>query len=213
MEAEHYYLGLAAAYCRGARPELAAIADDVAAIEAGRALGLRVHRFKRTAMLPRVRRVLGVLKGYQPWTLLDVGSGRGAFLWPLLDELPEVTTTAIDVLPHRVADIYAVARGGVSGLRCARMDMRQLGFADRSFDVATALEVLEHLPDPGRAAAELVRVAARAVVVTVPSRPDDNPEHVQLFDGAALRDLFAAAGATRVDVDYVLNHLVAVVTP
>jgi 2-polyprenyl-3-methyl-5-hydroxy-6-metoxy-1,4-benzoquinol methylase len=213
MDPEHYYLALAAAYSRGVRPELAAIIDDAAAVEAARAQGLRLHRFKRTATLPRVRRVLGVLKGYRPATLLDAGSGRGAFLWPALDEMREVATTAIDVLPHRVAVIAAVARGGVTGLRCARMDMRQLGFADRTFEVVTALEVLEHLPDPERAAAELVRVACRAVVVTVPSRADDNPEHVQLFDQASLQALFVDAGAARVEVEFVFNHLVAVVTP
>jgi hypothetical protein len=32
--------------------------------------------------LPRVRKVLGVLRGVHPANLLDVGSGRGAFLWP-----------------------------------------------------------------------------------------------------------------------------------
>jgi hypothetical protein len=59
----------------------------------------------------------------------------------------------------------------------------------------------------------LVRVAARAIIVTVPSKPDDNPEHVQLFDRASLEHLFLAAGATRVDIEYVHNHMIAVVTP
>ncbi len=45
--------------------------------------GLRLHRFKRTIELPRVRKVLGILKGIQPRNLLDIGSGRGTFLWPL----------------------------------------------------------------------------------------------------------------------------------
>jgi len=49
------------------------------------------------------------------------------------------------------------------------------------------------------------------VVVTVPSVPDDNPEHVRLFDKASLTALFTAAGARRVQVDGVRGHLVAVV--
>ena len=59
---------------------------------------------------------------------------------------------------------------------------------------------------------EAVRVAARHVVVSVPSREDDNPEHIHLFDRARLETVFRDAGAQGVSVDYVLNHAVAVVT-
>ena len=52
--------------------------DLVTVLELARERKLRLHRFKRTAGLPRVRRVLGALKGFAPETLLDVGSGRGA---------------------------------------------------------------------------------------------------------------------------------------
>jgi len=58
-----------------------------------------------------------------------------------------------------------------------------------------------------------MRVARRAVIATVPSHEDDNPEHVQLFDGAALEALFRGAGARRVRIDHVLNHIVAVALP
>lgn len=44
--------------------------------------------FKRTAALPRVRKVLGILHGLGPESVLDVGSGRGVFLCPLLDGIP-----------------------------------------------------------------------------------------------------------------------------
>jgi len=208
MTDESHYLGLAAAYVRGAlgRPDL----DDAAALAAGPAAGLRLHRFKRTAELPRVRRVLGVLRGLGATSLLDVGSGRGAFLWPLLDGLPEVTVTSIDVIPHRVWTVEAVRRGGVARLAGARMDAAALGVADDAVDAVTLLEVLEHLPDPAPAAAEALRVARTAVIATVPSQPDDNPEHVRLFDGAALEALFLAAGARRVSIEHVRGHLVAV---
>ena len=48
-------------------------------IELARDQELRLHRFKRTMELPRVRKVLGILNGLQPRDLLDIGSGRGAF--------------------------------------------------------------------------------------------------------------------------------------
>ena len=203
-----HYRWLAACYARGALGQLAL--DDDAAIAAGEAAGLRMHRFKRSAELPRVRAVIGALRGLGATSLVDVGSGRGAFLWPMLDAMPDVRVTAIDVLPHRVAGLAAVARGGVANLAAARMDVGRCGLADGCADAVTVLEVLEHLPDPAPAAAEAVRLARRAVVATVPSHEDDNPEHLRVFDGGSLTALFTAAGARRVTIDHVRGHLVAV---
>ncbi|MEZ6014959.1 MAG: class I SAM-dependent methyltransferase [Planctomycetota bacterium] len=205
------YLALAAAYVRG---RLGAIEGerDAEAVARGHAAGLRLHRFKRNAELPRVRRVLGTLHGLAPTSLLDVGSGRGTFLWPLLDELPGVPVTAIERDASRARELAAVAAGGAGMLQAAQADVTQLAFPDDTFDVSTALEVLEHLHDPGAAAAELLRVTRRFIVVTVPSRPDDNPEHLRLFSADDLRRLFEDRGAARVTLSAVHGHHVAVVT-
>lgn len=207
---ESHYADLAAAYVRGTLPDLAG-ADAESALAAGLAAGLRLHRFKRTAGLPRVDRVLGILRGLAPTELLDVGSGRGAFLWPLLTAFPSLPVTSIDLRADRADLVAAVARGGRPNLVALPMDATSMDFEDGSFDVVTALEVLEHIPDAARAAREMVRVARRFVVITVPSHEDDNPEHVHLFTRDGLAAPFRAAGARRVDVEGVLNHLVAVV--
>ena len=186
--------------------------SDEAAVARGLAAGLELHRFKRSAQLPRVRAVLGALRGFAPDRLIDLGSGRGVFVWPLLEALPDLAITATDVLERRARVFACVGRGGIDRLTAVRADATALPFADGSAACVTALEMIEHLPGdgPARAAREALRVARTAVIATVPSHEDDNPEHVHLFDGPRLEALLRAAGARRVRIEHVLNHIVAV---
>jgi ubiquinone/menaquinone biosynthesis C-methylase UbiE len=215
MDDTHYYLDLAAAFVRGRLPDAPAL-PPADLVEHGRAHGLRVHKFKRSAELPRVRKVLGVLRSLGPASLLDIGSGRGVFLWPLLDAFPDLPVTALDRLPQRVADLEAVRWGGVERLTPVAGDLTALDFPDRAFDVVTILEVLEHLPDAAAGAREVLRVAGRFVVASVPSKPDGNPEHLRLYTAETLSALFEDAAAAlgvvvSVKCEYVPNHIVAVV--
>jgi 2-polyprenyl-3-methyl-5-hydroxy-6-metoxy-1,4-benzoquinol methylase len=205
-----YFTTLAAAFVRGRLPELAQERDDGAVIARGLAAGLRLHKFKRNTELPRVHRVLGALRGIAPTSLLDVGSGRGTFLWPLLEAFPSLPVTAIDKDARRAADLEAAARGGIARLTARCMNAESLEFRDGAFDAVTLLEVLEHMPNPERALASAVRVAHRFVVATVPSKEDDNPEHIHLFDAKSLRALFADAGAPTVRFDYVRGHILVI---
>lgn len=207
--AARFYLEPAAAHAR----HTLALGPDLptaSVIDAAMRAGLRLHSFKRTADLPRVRRVLGILRGLAPESVLDVGSGRGLFLWPLLDAFPDLTVTAIDRSEERVARLRAVAAGGISRLRPMVADIHNLDLPDSSVDVVTFLEVLEHLQRPALALAHAMRVARRCVVLSVPSKPDDNPEHLHLFTRDELHGLLLDARAVRVSFDGVLNHLIAV---
>ena len=208
--AEAGYAGFAAAFVRGRLGPASGDEADGAAIERGLAEGLRLHRFKRNAELPRVRKVLGILRGLAPASLVDVGSGRGTFLWPLLEALPGVPVTSVERSASRADELAAVRRGGIDGLRVLHADVTRLPLADGAVDVALALEVLEHLRDPGFAVRELARCARRFVVATVPSYPDDNPEHIQLFSPSDLTGIFEAAGAQRVEITGVHGHHVVV---
>jgi 2-polyprenyl-3-methyl-5-hydroxy-6-metoxy-1,4-benzoquinol methylase len=51
------------------------------------------------------------------------------------------------------------------------MSAEYLPFAEDEFDLATAIEVLEHVPDPRRTLAEMARCARRHLLVSVPREP------------------------------------------
>lgn len=116
----------------------------------------------------------------------------------------------MDLLPHRAEFWRRLAAGGVPGLCSLCGDFAALEFEPRSADVVTLLEVLEHMPEPETAVRQALRVARRFVVVSVPSQPDDNPEHIQLLTKARLTALFAAAGCARLNFDGVNGHLILV---
>lgn len=180
---ERYFSELATAFVRGR------LNNPAVNIEDGITAGLRLHKFKQGSELPRVRSVLSTLRALAPENLLDVGSGRGTFLWPLVATFPEVQVTAIDVSEQRASDIDAVRKGGIDRLRGFRMDVCDISFPDASFDGVTILEVLEHLRDPETALRQAIRVARRFVIASVPSTPDDNPEHIHLFTVNRLREM------------------------
>lgn len=225
MDNKEYQPLLAAAYVRGvarrgglvlprelddAPLEALTDAELNQIIDAGGQAGLRLYHFKEKDDLPRVAVVLGFLRGIQPRSLLDVGSGRGAFLFPFLREFPETPVTAVDLLPHRVELLSAVARGGVNRLTVFQEDICNWNAPSASFDVVTLLEVLEHIPEVGRAVAAAVRLARRYVIVTVPSKPDNNPEHIHLLTKEKLTDLFAQAGCKKLKFSGVNGHLLTI---
>jgi len=142
--------------------------------------------------------------------LLDIGSGRGAFLWPLLDTFPELPVTALDLLDYRVADLQAVRTGGVRTLNALHGDITTVDIPPAGFDVLTMLEVLEHIPDTRAALRAAARAARYFLILSVPSKPDDNPEHIHLFDEATLRALLAEVGLERVSFEYVPGHVLLV---
>ena len=181
-------------------------------LQAGESAGLRMYHFKKKEMLPRVKAVMGFLKSVQPESLLDVGSGRGVFLFPFLKEFPWVEVTSVDILPHRVQMLQRIADGGIGNLTAMQKDICYWNDAEGLYDVVTLLEVLEHIPDVQTAVSNAVRLARRFVVVSVPSQPDDNPEHIHLLTKGILTELFANAGCTKLHFSGVNGHLILMAT-
>ncbi len=224
---KNYYTYPLAAYVRGyllkkgdrsvplellTAPLEALCEDDLDALtEAGKRHSLKLYHFKNNhSGLPRVVRVLGFLKSIYFESLLDVGSGRGAFLFPFLSDFPTVKTTSVDILDHRVDFLSTLTDGGMSRFSAKKEDICRLSLPDDSFDVVTLLEVLEHIPDVAAAVKNAVRLAKDFVVVSVPSHADNNPEHIHLLTKEALTELFADAGCRRLRFDGVNGHLIAI---
>jgi SAM-dependent methyltransferase len=222
MSIERYYALFAAAFVRGhiilsgaqvmSSPSVETplteltVSQQIELIAAGLAADLPLYPFKRTMALPRVTWALGVLRSIQPMSLLDIGSGRGTFLWPLLDAFPHLPVTAIDADEGRFQHLRSVQLGGMEMLQVQQADATVLPFADDHFDVITLLEVLEHIPDPAAALAEAVRVGRRFLLISVPSQPDDNPEHIHLFHESRLRRMLGDCGVTNVKWSGVPGH-------
>lgn len=211
---ENYETKLAAAYVRGILDVNQFDLDDLNEYEMdelilkGKEMGLKMYHFKKKELLPRVKMVMGILKGVQPENLLDVGSGRGVFLFPFLNEFFWVPVTSVDILEHRVEMLQKISAGGMSNLTALQQDICKWSMEDNSFDVVTLLEVLEHIPDVQAAVNAAVRLAKRYVVVSVPSKPDDNPEHIHLLTKEVLTELFNSAGCEKLQFSGVNGHLI-----
>ena len=177
-------------------------------IALGEKAGMKLYHFKNSdRQLPRVSKVLGFLKGVCFDSLLDVGSGRGAFLMPFLDEFPYVQVRSIDILEKRIDLLSDLSNGGIDQLSVKSADLCDQPYSDKSVDVVTLLEVLEHIPDVEKAIRSAVNMARKYVVVTVPSKEDDNPEHIHLLTKEKLTAYFSACGVKKLSFDGVPGHL------
>ena len=67
------------------------------------------------------------------------------------------------------------------------MKAENLPFGENEFDVASAIEVLEHVPDPEHTVSEMARVASGHLLVSVPREP--LWRGLNMARGAYLRDL------------------------
>jgi 2-polyprenyl-3-methyl-5-hydroxy-6-metoxy-1,4-benzoquinol methylase len=104
-----------------------------------------------------------------PKSLLDVGCGEGVLTHEWARRLGERRVVGIDLddpLLHAEWD-----KRQAPNLTYQVMKAENLPFADGEFDVATAIEVLEHVPDPAHTVAEMARVASGHLLVSVPREP------------------------------------------
>ncbi len=138
--------------------------------------------------------------------IVDVGCAEGFVSAYVRRVLPGVHTLGVDL------DVAALRRGRRLHPDVPTLvgDALRLPLADASADLVLCTEVLEHIPTPEDALAELTRVSRRYLLLSVPWEPwfrvanvlrlknldrwGDDPEHVNHWTGRGFRRLVAAYG-------------------
>jgi len=137
--------------------------------------------------------VLGEVEG----SVVDVGIGEGF----ALERMFPAGTPAVG-LEYR-HDKALIASEKLPNVAVIRGDAGVLPFPDRSVDLVTSIEVLEHLPGYEQAVVEMARICRGRLVVSVPWEPwfrlgnlgrgknvkrwGNDPEHVNFFSPSKLR--------------------------
>ncbi len=121
-------------------------------------------------LMASFERTLDELMGRaQPRSLLDVGCGEGVLVHRWAEQLPHARLVGIDLEEESIQVGWAEHRA--PNLEYRTMPAEDLPFAEDEFELATAIEVLEHVPDPERTLAEMARCAERNLLVSVPREP------------------------------------------
>ena len=120
-----------------------------------------------------------------PRSILDVGCGEGVLTCQWADRLDGGRIVGIDLDDPKLKAEWDTRRR--ENLEYRVEEATSLSFADGEFDVATAIEVLEHVPEPEATLSEMARVAERYLLVSVPREPIWRG--LNMARGAYLRDL------------------------
>jgi 2-polyprenyl-3-methyl-5-hydroxy-6-metoxy-1,4-benzoquinol methylase len=120
-----------------------------------------------------------------PASLLDVGCGEGVLVHKWAQRLGDRRVVGIDLEEPSIQAGWKERQA--PNLEYKVMKAEDLPFVDGEFDVATAIEVLEHVPDPAHTVAEMARVAQSWLLVSVPREP--LWRMLNMARGAYLKDL------------------------
>ncbi len=109
-----------------------------------------------------------MLDGLAPRRILEIGVGEGHVMTRVRGRFPHASLVGLDLPDSELAGHWRR-----ESLPCMFGDATRLPFADATFDLVMAIEVLEHVPGPDAALCELARVctAAGTLVASVPFEP------------------------------------------
>jgi 2-polyprenyl-3-methyl-5-hydroxy-6-metoxy-1,4-benzoquinol methylase len=104
-----------------------------------------------------------------PSSVLDVGCGEGVLTVEWAERLGDGRVVGIDLDDPKLRAEWAKRER--PNLEFRAEEATRLSFADDEFDLAAAIEVLEHVPEPEATLAEMARVARGHLLVSVPREP------------------------------------------
>jgi ubiquinone/menaquinone biosynthesis C-methylase UbiE len=135
-------------------------------------------------------------------SLLDIGAGPGTITVDFAERVGQVTATEIGERELALSRRTAESRGA-GNLSFAVEDVHELSFADGTFGVTHAHQVLQHVADPVRALREMARVTRPGGIVA--ARDADYggflwyPEVPEIADWIQLYSLAARANGGEPD--------------
>jgi len=104
-----------------------------------------------------------------PTSVLDIGCGEGVVVQRWAQSLGDARVVGIDLEEPSIQAGWAEHQA--PNLEYRVMQAENLPFADGEFDLLSAIEVLEHVPDPEHTLEEMARCSARHLLVSVPREP------------------------------------------
>jgi SAM-dependent methyltransferase len=132
---------------------------------------------------PLVKRMMAGFEGAldelfalaDPASLLDVGCGEGVLVHEWAQRLGKRRVVGIDLEEDSLQAGWSQRQAPNLEYRVMRAGsadrVENLPFAENEFDLVSAIEVLEHVPDPEHTLAEMARCAERHLLVSVPREP------------------------------------------
>jgi 2-polyprenyl-3-methyl-5-hydroxy-6-metoxy-1,4-benzoquinol methylase len=105
-----------------------------------------------------------------PRSLLDFGCGEGVLVQQWAARMPDARVVGVDLEDSKLQAEWERRHAPNLEYRMVRAG-EQLPFADREFDLVTAIEVLEHVEDPAGTLSEMARCAKRHLLLSVPRDP------------------------------------------
>ena len=114
------------------------------------------------------RQMLDLMRRAAPASIIDVGCGEGV-LTEQWAERTEGRVVGVDLDDPKLREEWG--RRARANLEFHPALGDKLPYADGEFEMATAMEVLEHVPKPDAVLAEMRRVASGWLLVSVPREP------------------------------------------
>ncbi|TAE00058.1 MAG: class I SAM-dependent methyltransferase [Bacteroidetes bacterium] len=218
--APHLHQRLAAAFVRGTITDMNELFNKVLfelkdqqineLIEIGQRHGLKLSVFYNAQELNLYAKVIQLLKNIQPDNLLDLGSGRGTFVWQFLDNFPFISLTVVENQSRFVQNLQAVYKGGFGHLKIIPNKLTDLAVLQYfEFDVVTAIQVIEYLPDYQSFLKDICRLAKRFIVLTV-AKNNSNPNCVHQFDEDEIRNMFGKLDIFQLKIESIPNYWIII---